>query len=1191
MFRLRELIVVSLVGMWAVASACAIEDGGVTYEQYWKAARAHRWQQQQEVHLTNPEAEPVDVAVTVPLGKEAMAGYCALDPQGRPVPTQLDDLNNDGRVDRISFIATIPGKGNCVYRLLGSRQPLAEMTPAFSVSPKELGSWVPKRFQPALSQGLGGGAAQYSEYNQEKVQQLIENGSPVSAPFHVTIGDESGLIEALYPATMRGFDGSYFREYVPNRSAKGKLTVVACGPVRVVLRYEGQPSRIFVLYRNGRLETYWSYYPQYIQLISGAHPYQYMATSPDDVVRYTQLTDRRRQLRQFNRCALFGYQRSSLSIAFDGLSAIDEQMWPDPGEIMFEAGLRAQKQQNTTNPDVRQWTWPIMQEWCPNYLAGGYLRLLTFMGKRSPGKLIYHIGQQGEAVLNQFNGQQPSVQIGPPQTIEQAKLRIAEPPQPVVSVEAPHRQRDAMLIYPNEFNGWKLRPLKLMQENPHPAFFPLKIVNPTSQPVEVSFWLDHKPWMREATIQYNPTEYPAGVRNMTAIDFADSGALGNGRSVQISVPAGGSTTASLRIWPTEHSLGNNKFVLRWAAGSQSSSLPLTVTVRPDQFFHYMWVAYGVSPENDHVRWSFTNVETMAGPFYHTSWHGASEQLNRCILAQWRDLYRKGYSIWEYYDLRTYISYQATHESLGSANRNKFFSPPPEQWVEQVAQLQQHTSELDRYRSRYYLADEIWEILGGYKGRRYMPLDKAAKLFEDVLMNCKNPAFNSFMIHGADDNYDAIIPNDIPQVFCYTGSDKIVHGYANNMLRNRRQLVSEWLQDPDLRQQVKGEEPRILRSFWISARLHQTNYPTVRHMLWWLRDHGFDIPAIWAAGSWNIVYAGSIGDWSLMATRATDGLMVTDRALAVLDSRQDWSLMTLAMLLRDRATGTDQAAANALIRQAFDCAEHNDFDKARHLLVQVVKRLAPQLIELCPPDYYTPIQTTPLPQIAGPRPAAEQAALEIPEITLSQRLNDDQVNAPIIDGKLDEAYQKNGIKLSEYWLLSGAGHPQAPTITHIGYDQSGLYVHCCCMENKMGQIKTAVKQRDGPLWNDDAIELFILPQEEGKAFFQFVINAAGVRFDSRRIPKPINVGDKTFTVVEVDADWNPDYQVATQRSADRWQVEVFFPWEMLGGPPQKGATWRANFCRDRAAVPEISSWSFTSGSFHNSDRFGRVHFGA
>ena len=60
-------------------------------------------------------------------------------------------------------------------------------------------------------------------------------------------------------------------------------------------------------------------------------------------------------------------------------------------------------------------------------------------------------------------------------------------------------------------------------------------------------------------------------------------------------------------------------------------------------------------------------------------------------------------------------------------------------------------------------------------------------------------------------------------------------------------------------------------------------------------------------------------------------------------------------------------------------------------------------------------------------------------------------------------------------------------------------------------------------------------------------------------------------------------------ADAWIVEVMFPWDMLGGPPQYGDVWLMNFARDRRVVSEQSYWSCGFGTFQDSTRYGRVTF--
>ena len=56
------------------------------------------------------------------------------------------------------------------------------------------------------------------------------------------------------------------------------------------------------------------------------------------------------------------------------------------------------------------------------------------------------------------------------------------------------------------------------------------------------------------------------------------------------------------------------------------------------------------------------------------------------------------------------------------------------------------------------------------------------------------------------------------------------------------------------------------------------------------------------------------------------------------------------------------------------------------------------------------------------------------------------------------------------------------------------------------------------------------------------------------------------------------------------MEVAIPFEDLGGVPRMGETWGANFCRERYAQEELSTWTpLTGTTFLQPQAFGRLTF--
>jgi hypothetical protein len=107
-------------------------------------------------------------------------------------------------------------------------------------------------------------------------------------------------------------------------------------------------------------------------------------------------------------------------------------------------------------------------------------------------------------------------------------------------------------------------------------------------------------------------------------------------------------------------------------------------------------------------------------------------------------------------------------------------------------------------------------------------------------------------------------------------------------------------------------------------------------------------------------------------------------------------------------------------------------------------------------------------------------------------------------------------------------------------------------------------RDSDVWRADCVEIFLLPGEAERPYFQFIVNPRNTQFDAMAGTDP----DKPL-----DKAWNADWRSGVQVLDDRWLVEAAIPWQAIGGVPAPGERRRANIGRTRTPVKrETSSWS-------------------
>ena len=195
-----------------------------------------------------------------------------------------------------------------------------------------------------------------------------------------------------------------------------------------------------------------------------------------------------------------------------------------------------------------------------------------------------------------------------------------------------------------------------------------------------------------------------------------------------------------------------------------------------------------------------------------------------------------------------------------------------------------------------------------------------------------------------------------------------------------------------------------------------------------------------------------------------------------------------------------------------------------------------------------------------------------------------VRPPTVDGQLNDAVWADATELSPFLRSHYEGQdrtPEAATRVKLGYDDNAIYVAIECIEDRMADIKAVITERDGEVYVDDCIELFLDTNAAGATYFHFAVNALGTQFDERKSQVEWGGADPT---------WDGEWQAAAHRAKDRWTVEIAVPFATLGMEhPSEGQTWRANVARERHVVNEFSTWSGLRGRFHQPLQFGKLRY--
>lgn len=184
--------------------------------------------------------------------------------------------------------------------------------------------------------------------------------------------------------------------------------------------------------------------------------------------------------------------------------------------------------------------------------------------------------------------------------------------------------------------------------------------------------------------------------------------------------------------------------------------------------------------------------------------------------------------------------------------------------------------------------------------------------------------------------------------------------------------------------------------------------------------------------------------------------------------------------------------------------------------------------------------------------------------------------PVIDGDLSDACWHTASPTSRFVLWGRDALPEVQTRARVCFDDARVYIAVEAMEpnldprlNMLDSVRAEVTERDGRVFRDDCVEIFVQPGDAD--YYQFAVNSVGALYDGRAM----------------DGAWNGDCEVAAKRGTGSYTFELAIALESIGGKPE--GTWRMNFCRNRTAVTESSTWSGLQGEFHQPAQFGDVRF--
>ncbi len=188
--------------------------------------------------------------------------------------------------------------------------------------------------------------------------------------------------------------------------------------------------------------------------------------------------------------------------------------------------------------------------------------------------------------------------------------------------------------------------------------------------------------------------------------------------------------------------------------------------------------------------------------------------------------------------------------------------------------------------------------------------------------------------------------------------------------------------------------------------------------------------------------------------------------------------------------------------------------------------------------------------------------------------------PAVDGSLTDPVWAKCPPLTLGKCTSAQAQSPATT-ARVLFDATTLYVAFECAEADTAALAAAVTDRDGPVWQDDSVELFV-SGDLRTGYYHFAVNPKGVLMDTR------SAGGK-----KDDAAYNTAAVVkASVRKGKGWVVTIAVPLKEIGAVVGEGQKWPMNLYRTRPARggKAATEWSWAvmaTNDYHSVSDFGVV----
>lgn len=189
-----------------------------------------------------------------------------------------------------------------------------------------------------------------------------------------------------------------------------------------------------------------------------------------------------------------------------------------------------------------------------------------------------------------------------------------------------------------------------------------------------------------------------------------------------------------------------------------------------------------------------------------------------------------------------------------------------------------------------------------------------------------------------------------------------------------------------------------------------------------------------------------------------------------------------------------------------------------------------------------------------------------------------LEAPPDTGKRDADFADRALRLTGFlaYPLHNDALADEQTEVLLAQTRYAIYGTILLHHDPMRKLKASCTRRDGPLWNDDSVEIFITQTNAFRPYYHFILNTTNAVYDA----------------LENNAVWNSNIKTVSQRLSDSCDcIHFVLPLKDIGYHSELDAhmnelRWRMNFTRSHhlPGKPVVYSTFAKVNSFHNPENF-------